>query len=269
MKRLRSGFTLIELLVVIAIIAIMAAILFPVFAQAREKARQTTCQSNMKNLLTGTLMYLQDYDEVWPITVPFDASGNQASLWVVGGNNSAPLTRSYWANAIQPYVKNWGVYACPSAAQEFRLAGVPPESEDKRVVIMLNGYLNVWPQAATVSPTATIAFSEGWGKQALVGAAGEFPRAWPLEGPRPWRFIAQGDGCTGIRFWTQQLEISWYIHSEGSNYGYMDGHVRWLKLGDRRGPWGSADAQGKPTGYWPVNLPAPCQWFFNYGPVIQ
>src|SRR5690349_3905542 len=65
-SRVRRGFTLIELLVVIAIIAILAAILFPVFAQAREKARQSSCLSNMKQIGSALLMYVQDYDEVWP-----------------------------------------------------------------------------------------------------------------------------------------------------------------------------------------------------------
>src|SRR2546428_11131003 len=65
-RSIRSGFTLIELLVVIAIIAILAAILFPVFARAREQARKTTCASNMKQIATATLLYMQDYDELFP-----------------------------------------------------------------------------------------------------------------------------------------------------------------------------------------------------------
>ena len=90
------GFTLIELLVVIAIIAILAAILFPVFARAREAARATSCRSNEKQLGTAIMMYTQDYDEVYP-------SGNVA---VIGGMG--------WAGQIYPYVKNAGVYKCAS-----------------------------------------------------------------------------------------------------------------------------------------------------------
>lgn len=92
-----NGFTLIELLMVIATIAILAAILFPVLARARENARRATCQSNLKQLGLGTAQYVQDYDERYPL---YD-----------GGN---PATTG-WGRAVQPYVKNFQVFKCPSA----------------------------------------------------------------------------------------------------------------------------------------------------------
>jgi prepilin-type N-terminal cleavage/methylation domain-containing protein/prepilin-type processing-associated H-X9-DG protein len=107
MRPRRSAFTLIELLVVIAIIAILAAILFPVFAQAREKARQTQCLSNMKQMAIGALMYIQDYDEVvMPSRNGADTTRQDGSVCRAGNSS--------WVFKIQPYAKNWYVFRCPS-----------------------------------------------------------------------------------------------------------------------------------------------------------
>jgi prepilin-type N-terminal cleavage/methylation domain-containing protein/prepilin-type processing-associated H-X9-DG protein len=106
MERQTRGFTLIELLVVVAIISVLAAILFPVFAQAREKARQTVCASNEKQLAYGVLMYVQDYDEtLLPTAVlrPGDTTGNNPILW---------------PQEIEPYIKNNQVRLCPSDSRE-------------------------------------------------------------------------------------------------------------------------------------------------------
>ncbi len=104
MKRSVSGFTLIELLVVIAIISLLAAILFPVFAAAREKARTTTCASNEKQLGLAFLQYTQDYDEQFPV-------GANA---VFGPASPNPPALAYgWARQLFPYVKSTGMFACP------------------------------------------------------------------------------------------------------------------------------------------------------------
>jgi prepilin-type N-terminal cleavage/methylation domain-containing protein/prepilin-type processing-associated H-X9-DG protein len=104
----RQGFTLIELLVVIAIIAILAAILFPVFAQARDKARSAACLSNVKQLGTGLIMYAQDYDETLPHH-PADV-----------GNFLAAAAAPNWAKGLMPYVKNEQILNCPSAPADPR-----------------------------------------------------------------------------------------------------------------------------------------------------
>lgn len=117
-SRSLRGFTLIELLVVIAIIAILAAILFPVFAQAREKARGISCLSNMKQIGTATVMYVQDYDETFPMNLYF-------------GFTPAPCVFTAWA-AVQPYQRNAQIFTCPSnpTAMDFppmmSTIGMPP-----------------------------------------------------------------------------------------------------------------------------------------------
>lgn len=101
---MRKGFTLIELLVVIAIIAILAAILFPVFARAREKARQASCVSNLKQLSLGLLMYVQDYDEQFPLLVDTDFVTHVNTVF----------------QTVQPYIKNQQIGRCPTKGVSFR-----------------------------------------------------------------------------------------------------------------------------------------------------
>lgn len=114
----RDGFTLIELLVVIAIIAILAAILFPVFAQARESARKTSCTSNLKQIATGMMMYVQDYDETFPCVTgqgypPQPGIPTDAQTWVY--NDILVL--------MQAYVKNYDVFFCPDRQRHVGTSG--------------------------------------------------------------------------------------------------------------------------------------------------
>jgi prepilin-type N-terminal cleavage/methylation domain-containing protein/prepilin-type processing-associated H-X9-DG protein len=116
-KNGRKGFTLIELLVVIAIIAILAAILFPVFARAREQARRASCTSNLKQIALGMLMYAQDYDERFPAGKgncshgPFDSWGQDIMGW-----DDFHMQWLGYAILVQPYIRNLQVFRCPSAA---------------------------------------------------------------------------------------------------------------------------------------------------------
>ena len=142
----KSGFTLIELLVVIAIIAIFAAILFPVFAQVREKARQTSCTSNGKQLALAVLQYAQDYDETFPVAI------NSNYMW----DPANPF--AHWDLIVMPYVKSYGVFACPDDSGAGQT--IPGGNSWQGVALSwgANNYL-IFPQAP---PNATLlgAFSD-------------------------------------------------------------------------------------------------------------
>jgi prepilin-type N-terminal cleavage/methylation domain-containing protein/prepilin-type processing-associated H-X9-DG protein len=138
-KRSSHGFTLIELLVVIAIIAILAAILFPVFAQAREMARKTSCISNLKQLDLGVAMYVQDYDETVPLNFFQDLTTAQG--WFT------------WHDFIQPYMKSWQVIICPDS-----------EYKQTNPVVYLDPYFNyaLLPTASSVGFSNFLTRSTPW-----------------------------------------------------------------------------------------------------------
>jgi prepilin-type N-terminal cleavage/methylation domain-containing protein len=136
----RKAFTLIELLVVIAIIAILAAILFPVFAQAREKARQASCMSNLKQIGLGMLQYTQDYDETFPIDWQ---GGLGTGSW---GNGSCVN----WVISTQPYIKSIQILKCPDDAYA-KLA----------CSYLMNNYLDQAPQAKAKNPAGLVMITEG------------------------------------------------------------------------------------------------------------
>ncbi|BCM89611.1 hypothetical protein IAD21_01458 [Abditibacteriota bacterium] len=124
----RSAFTLIELLVVIAIIAILAAILFPVFARARENARKSSCQSNLKQIGLASMQYAQDYDEsLYPHR--FNATGRNPFLTANGGSYSTTditgtaQDKIFWISLLQPYIKSYQVFVCPSNPNGWTGAG--------------------------------------------------------------------------------------------------------------------------------------------------
>ena len=108
----RRGFTLIELLVVIAIISILAAILFPVFAQAREKARQAACMSNLRQVGLAALQYTQDNDEFFVLTER--------------GGDIDDAHEYYWGDMLQPYIKSWPMLHCPDSTQTMQFKTSPP-----------------------------------------------------------------------------------------------------------------------------------------------
>src|SRR5438309_153039 len=167
-----TGFTLIELLVVIAIIAILAAILFPVFAQAREMARKASCQSNLKQLGTGMTMYVQDYDETYPAPGGPGAYG-AGNFYVFPPTANTPtpsptsLRWQLWGQTLQPYIKNYGVFQCPSVTP------TPLASTAGWSPLQANGYvynkLLAWRGLASVPAPATIFLvTEAYGNQGYV-----------------------------------------------------------------------------------------------------
>ena len=277
MTRQKRAFTLIELLVVIAIIAILAAILFPVFAQAREKARQTSCLSNLKQLNLGCLMYIQDYDEMYPLSV----LNSIPNYIITTPANAAPgnvaLRSGFWSNAVQPYIKNWGIYDCPSATKDRTdISGAQDPAKFPYMNYTFNGYLNNWAAAGSPAPAQVIVFSEGLGKAHIRRFATAFPLPIDDSGNVMERFNpgAKGDcskaaGRYGYAF---QFDTTWWIHNRGSNYAYMDGHAKFVTNPSSTSPWNSVDESGIPGNLW---VPDEDQtgwcatWFYYYGPVIN
>ena len=204
--RKRVGFTLIELLVVIAIIAILAAILFPVFAKAREKARTTSCLSNLKQMSTACLMYTQDYDE------------NYWNYYYVG-----PIL---WQSNISPYLKNTQVLICPSTANntngglgdamtQYSFNGFPG-SYTWNGIFYGTGNLNPPPDAAIASKVAPA--------QTYLFGDGIWVDTWPS--PTTEAFPPAGwSASTGANTGMGRICID--RHLGGVNVAFCDGHVKW------------------------------------------
>lgn len=207
MARRTHGFTLIELLVVIAIIAILAAILFPVFAKAREKARQASCLSNLKQLGLAILMYSQDYDELWPLGYR-DTPGPDEWDPVFEVNRS----RWYpWWGSIYPYTKNRGIHTCPSVGGRNDYQYNP--------WVIPRGYSGplVSLQAQVTHPAETVLLYDAW--------AGSRPCGYPLG------TVASGPDCRGRATGTYGGKQYAVRHNGGGNIVMCDGHAKWFRDG--------------------------------------
>ena len=237
----KSGFTLIELLVVIAIIALLAAILFPVFARARENARRSSCQSNLKQIALGIKQYSQDYDEYFPM------------VWQTAGAANG------WAEYMQPYVKSEQIFQCPSQVNRETWAasgdnlnkwgysdyfyngnlGVvtsttycpgqklvikEAEVDSSAVVVMIGdggrgGINNIANSPPQPSYTAGAAVAETTDNTRRPNT--RYYPGWYTKSPAGFGTWAFSDGTN-----LQKVNES---HLEGMNIGFVDGHVKWYK----------------------------------------
>ena len=194
----RRGFTLIELLVVIAIIAILAAILFPVFARAREKARSSSCLSNMKQIALAVDMYVQDYDECYPMSI------------YIGGANVI----SFY-HCLMPYMKNNQILTCPS--EPLRMTA----GEIQAIL-----HLPLAPGLSSIAYNGNYAIFEDGPSNPLTGQSHAVVNQSEI--PFPAETFVIGDG---------EIELAPYLfnspvvgaHNEGFNAAFADGHAKWQK----------------------------------------
>jgi len=238
----RAGFTLIELLVVIAVIAILAAILYPVFSIAREKARQTGCLSNLRQIGTGVQMYLQDYDGTYP-TNPWP--NGQANPMV------PPMDFSPYYVKLNPYVKNYQLFVCPSRGNgkygQPRLEDlVETEKRD-------NCNIDTYPQSTPGTNDKLFArVSYNYNEQLYgtleveVANTSRMPMMW--DGNSIWCGAGAGfqisavhpmlePGHTGDCY-VPAFENGWAVmrHNGGLNMSFADGHVKFVAWNELRQP---------------------------------
>ena len=201
--RRRKGFTLIELLVVIAIIAILAAILFPVFARAREKARQSSCQSNLKQVVLAWLMYVQDYNEM---LLPAYISG-----------------MGQWPQHLYPYMKNWQIYQCPS---NYPIRAYP----NWDISYTINNYV------AGLYGLTTLGGINGYPNIEAPAETCVFAERWRLDLPSRVGYYITGESGTESGVLDNVLHPCCFLHNDTMNVAFCDGHVKTMKPGWAQNP---------------------------------
>ena len=231
MRKTRTpGFTLIELLVVIAIISILTAILFPVFARARENARRASCLSNLKQIGLGTMMYVQDYDEKFPLDVwespsTIGNSGTSADhTYLTSSDKSVPagnyntstggsIAHYYtWMDFLFPYVKSIQLFVCPSDTQT---PGHASYGYNFFVSGLKGGGTGSYPNKDPLSLSAI-------DRSADIVVFADYTTAYVLD-------MEPGTFCLQSTVEAQSSSI--YPHLGGGNFVFADGHAKWAKSG--------------------------------------
>jgi prepilin-type N-terminal cleavage/methylation domain-containing protein len=283
---MRRAFTLIELLVVIAIIAILAAILFPVFAQAKEAAKKTQDLSNVKQLGTATAIYLGDADDLYPQQSGQDATGlwghNFMKFapydWAISGGgqpNRGLYSRDMYMNTMQPYVKNWDMVSSPSAPikdgfHSSQTTGVlDPTKKKYNTTYAFNGFLTSYPSTAIAESAKQILLSGANGFAAGVGVTFANPALACTVANSPCTYqpltgtaCVVGNGGQGymyVTFGYPSSSASYWMYSKGQNWAHTDTHGKFRRVGAtlspnntdwRTDPWTGYDSQGRAGFYW-------------------
>lgn len=300
------GFTLIELLVVIAIIAILAAILFPVFAQAKVAAKKASSISNLKQMGTAANIYLADYDDVFMITYGRDnVFGGYTwntlipvpATWPTGlSQDDINRNSAHFANNMQPYMKNLDILACPgtggfSAGGTYVPAVAAQPTGLKKISYTYNGLLNGWSSTAVAAPSSLTLFWNGRGKGGLNGIGYATPWLTCSDYTQPCVYVpanpanavgscGAGNGTTSSIARTS-VSQGFDVFNGGGNFGAADSSVKYRKFGipgnnvsltdPRRDPFARYNGTIPTYRYWEekfchVYLFRPDFDFSNFGP---
>ncbi len=222
-----SAFTLIELLVVIAIIAILAAILFPVFARARENARRTSCLSNLKQMGLAAMQYTQDYDELYPHYINKFPS-TAAAIPAPEGGNPWYAGYWYWPEILFPYHKSEQIFYCPSSPDSDRAStkGNAAFNEYGANTSVMSNYANPSVSLASVVAPSSVYMMMDSGSYYInstyAKALGALYYYVPGEGEG-------GGDCTGASGSYAPGDCASGRHFGGVNMAFADGHVKWLR----------------------------------------
>ncbi len=286
MRQQNRAFTLIELLVVIAIIAILAAILFPVFAQAKAAAKKASAISNSKQIGTGVAIYLADSDDVMPRAFGRIPSGAHATTFVHDTPEDwwpTPLSNAYlefvrgnWANNTEPYRKNYEMLDTPGSIpinlfnDNFATARRKPAVTS----FQMNGLLNTWSATAVNAPSSLIMFWQPWGRDAIQGYGTANPTMTCNTAAAPCQYVPSTPTCSSAN--GQWSGVVWkngkagntssqWQYGRGSVVTYADTSTKFVSRGAniraagstarvlsdfRKDPYFSYDQNGAPHGEW-------------------